>query len=107
MLGACGGDVGTGDDAAAGRRSRSGGEIALAVEQWPECLDPLTSCANSSWLSWSVLVHLQPSLMKAGPDNSLRASPVLSEEPTTDNCGVVINADDTFTVTYRLDPEAR
>ena len=84
-----------------------GGEIVLAVEQWPECLNPITSCANASWLSWAVLVHLQPGLMEFDADNSLRASPVLTEAPTTDNGGVTVNDDGTFTVTYRLDPDAR
>ena len=86
---------------------RPGGEIALAVEQWPECLNPLTACSNATWLSWSVLVHLQPGLMEFDERNNLRASPVLAETPTADNGGAVPNADGTFTVTYRLNSEAR
>ena len=86
---------------------RSGGEMVLAVEQWPECLNPLTSCANASWLNWSVLVHLQAGLMEYDERNNLRASPVIVEAPSTDNGGVETRADGGFTVTYRLNPEAR
>lgn len=86
---------------------RPGGEIVLAVEQWPECLNPITSCANASWLDWSVLVHLQPSLMEFDAANGLRASPVLLEAPTADNGGATVNEDGTFTVVYRLNPDAR
>ena len=86
---------------------RPGGEIVLAVEQWPECLNPVTSCANASWLSWAVLVHLQPSLMEFDAENTLRASPVLLEAPTMDNGGAAVNEDGTFTVVYRLNPDAR
>ena len=59
VAGACGGDGDEGSGSSGG-----GGEIVLAVEQWPECLNPITSCANASWLSWSVLVHLQPGLLE-------------------------------------------
>ena len=95
----------TGTDVAPSERS--GGEIVLAVEQWPECLNPLTSCSNSSWLRYSVHVHVQPSLMEFDVDNNLRPSPVLLEEPTVDNGGAVVNDDGTMTITYRLNPQAR
>lgn len=88
-------------------RVRSGGEIVLAVSQWPECLNPLTHCSNSSWLHYSVLDHLLPGLVEYDSDNSLRASPLLLEVPSVDNGGVVVNGDGSFVVTYRLDPDAR
>ena len=25
------------------------GQIVIGAEQWPECLNPITECANSSW----------------------------------------------------------
>ena len=54
-----------------------------------------------------MLVHLQPGLLEFDPGNFLRASPVVEEIPSADNGGVVLNNDGTFTVTYRLDPDAR
>ena len=86
---------------------RPGGEIVLAVEQWPECLNPITSCNNATWLSWSVLVHIVPRLMEFDVDHNIGASPVLMEAPTVDNGGAVLNDDGTLTITYRLNPEAR
>ena len=86
---------------------RPGGEIVLAVEQWPECLNPLTSCDNATWLSWSVLVHVLPRLMEFDVNNNIRASPVLVEAPTVGNRGAVLNDDGTLMITYRLNPEAR
>ncbi|MDE0653418.1 MAG: ABC transporter substrate-binding protein [bacterium] len=85
---------------------RPGGELILAVEQWPECLNPVTSCANSTWMIWSVATHLLPSLMELDPDNAYRPSPTLLEEPTLENGGLAVGDDGTFTLTYRLNPEA-
>ena len=90
----------------AGTASESGGELILAVEQWPECLNPVTSCANSTWMIWSVATHLLPSLMELDPGNAYRPSPTLLAEPTVENGGLAVADDGTFTVTYRLNPEA-
>ena len=105
---ACGGGT-TGDSATTAGDGATGsrGEIVLAVEQWPECLNPITSCVNATWLSWSVLVHLQPGLLEFDSANVLRASPVVEEMPSHDNGGVVVDDDGSFTVTYRLDLDAR
>ncbi len=84
----------------------SGGELVLAVEQWPECLNPITSCANASWLNWSVTTHVLPSLMELDVDNAYQPSPTLLEEPTVGNGGLMVAGDGTFTVTYRLNPDA-
>ncbi|MXV91015.1 MAG: hypothetical protein F4004_10095 [Acidimicrobiia bacterium] len=83
-----------------------GGELILAVEQWPECLNPVTSCANASWTLWSVNTHVLPRLMELDLQNNYQASPTLAEEPTTDNGGLQVADDGTFTLTYRLHPDA-
>ncbi|MYG99021.1 MAG: hypothetical protein F4011_09415 [Acidimicrobiaceae bacterium] len=97
----------TGPDPAETAAARPGGEIVLAVEQWPECLNPLTSCANATWMIWSVLVHVLPGLMEYDINNNIGASPVLAEAPTVENGGAVLNDDGTLTITYRLNPDAR
>ena len=101
------GSADTAPEPAEPAEGRPGGEIVLAVEQWPECLNPITSCNNATWLSWSVLVHLLPRLMEFDVDHNIGASPVLVEAPTVDNGGAVLNDDGTLTITYRLNPEAR
>ena len=84
----------------------AGGELILAVEQWPECLNPVTSCANASWTLWSVNTHVLPRLMELDLRNNYQASPTLLEEPTTANGGLAVTGDGTFTLTFRLSPEA-
>ena len=84
----------------------TGGELILAVEQWPECLNPVTSCANASWTLWSVNTHILPRLMELDLQNNYRVSPTLLEEPTTANGGLQVADDGTFTLTYRLNPDA-
>ncbi len=84
----------------------TGGELILAVEQWPECLNPVTSCANASWTLWSVNTHILPRLMELDLQNNYQASPTLLEEPTSANGGLQVAADGTFTLTYRLHPDA-
>ena len=84
----------------------TGGELILAVEQWPECLNPVTSCANASWTLWSVNTHILPRLMELDLQNNYQVSPTLLEEPTTANGGLVVADDGTFTLTYRLHPDA-
>ena len=93
----------TAADEAAGAE---GGEAILAAEQWPECLNPITSCANASWLSWSVLTHVLPRAMELDIDNAHVASPVLVEAPTEENGGLVVNDDGTFTLTFQISPDA-
>ena len=33
------------------------GQIVIGAEQWPECLNPVTECANSSWMRLDVGVQ--------------------------------------------------
>ena len=102
---------GSGTDTSAGETGSgqggaTGGELILAVEQWPECLNPVTSCANASWTLWSVTTHVLPRLMELDLQNNYRASPTLLEEPTTANGGLQVTDDGTFALTYRLRPDA-
>ncbi len=84
----------------------TGGTLVLAVEQWPECINPVTSCANASWTIWSVFAHLLPRLMELDQTNTYVASSLLTEEPTVENGGLSTADDGTFTLTYRLNPAA-
>ena len=31
------------------------GKVVIGAEQWPECLNPFTECANSSWMVWTTI----------------------------------------------------
>ena len=82
---------------------QDGGSVVFAAEQWPECLNPVTSCANASWLTWSVTAHILPRLMEVDAEGGYRASPVLAEAPSLEN-GLI--TEEPFTVTFRLREDA-
>jgi peptide/nickel transport system substrate-binding protein len=81
----------------------TGGSVVFAAEQWPECLNPVTSCANASWLTWSVIHHILPKLMEVDQEGNYQASPVLEEPPSLEN-GLI--TEDPFTVTFKIRDDA-
>lgn len=83
--------------------SITGGDVVFAAEQWPDCLNPITSCANASWLVWSVTAHVLPRLMELDVDGNHQASPVIVEAPSLEN-GLI--TEDPFTVTYQIRDDA-
>lgn len=100
------GDDATGDTSAtsdAPSDGSSGGNVVFAAEQWPECINPVTSCANASWLTWSVIHHVLPKLMEVDAEGNYQASPLIEEAPSLDN-GLI--TEDPFTVTFNLREEA-
>ncbi len=76
------------------------GAVFIA-SQWPECTNPITSCANASWLSWVSSIHVLPRLMEVDLNGEYVPSPVLAGDPEA-----VENDDGTFTVTYSISPDA-
>ncbi len=38
------------------------GQIVIGAEQWPECLNPVTECANSSWMVWTSAFKVLPAV---------------------------------------------
>jgi peptide/nickel transport system substrate-binding protein len=101
---ACGGGGGTssgGNNNATAQKQ--GGKAVFAAEQWPECLNPITSCANASWLPWTAWEHVMPRLMQTDPKGNFVASDLLVEAPSEQNGGIKTNP---FTITYKIKPEA-
>ena len=48
------------------------GQIVIGAEQWPECLNPITECANSSWYVWTVSFPIMPGVWDTTNDRYLR-----------------------------------
>jgi peptide/nickel transport system substrate-binding protein len=71
----------------------------FGAEQWPECLNPITSCGSSSWTWYTVLEHILPRAMQLDPQGNVIASPLLVEAPTLENGGLT---QDPFTVRFRI-----
>ncbi len=102
LAAACGGGGGGGTGTTTAT-AKQGGKIVIAAEQWPECLSPITSCANASWLGWTAWMHVMPRLMQVDTKGNYVASDLLVEAPTEQNGGIKENP---FTITYKLKPEA-
>src|SRR5262245_20676786 len=103
---ACGGGGGTSSTPTAGGTTQpapsalpTGGEIVLGAEQWPECINPITSCSSATWAYYSVFEQVLPYAMILDLSGNFVASPVLTEAPTLDNGGLTQNP---FTVTYKI-----
>lgn len=82
-----------------------GGTLTLGAEQFPECINPITACANSSWMAWAVVGHVLPRLMELSPEGENIPSPLLDGEPELAGEGVD-DSGDPFSVTYTLHPDA-
>jgi len=83
---------------------KKGGELVIGAEQFPDCINPITQCANSSWMHWAVDQYVLPKLMTFDKDSNFIASPVLAEAPTKDNGGIKENP---FILTFKLNPDAK
>jgi peptide/nickel transport system substrate-binding protein len=62
------------------------GQIIIGAEQWPECLNPITECANSSWMVWTTAFVVLPSVWDTTNDGRFEITNLVSGEPT-----VVVN----------------
>jgi peptide/nickel transport system substrate-binding protein len=83
---------------------RQGGSITVAAEQWPQCLNPITSCTSSLPDTWTVANQVLPRAMEITPRGDYVASPVLSEEPSQANGG--LRQSPNYSVTFRISKEA-
>ena len=82
--------------------AKKGGTIILGAEQWPECLNPITQCSNSSWMHWGVDIHVLPKLMTFDEQGNFIPSPVLDGMPTIDGKGSGKNETAPFSVTFKI-----
>ena len=65
--------------------SRQGGtEILIGAEQWPDCINPVTECANSSWMVWTAAFPFLPGVWDTTADGVRDSPPLVTEEPTVE-----------------------
>jgi peptide/nickel transport system substrate-binding protein len=100
---ACGGGAGQPTRSPTAPTVRKGGQIVIAAEQWPECVNPITSCSSATWYWYSVALHVLPRAMVLDLQGNFIASPMLVEAPTLENGGVTQNP---FTITFKINPKA-
>jgi len=57
------------------------GQIVIGAEQWPECLNPVTQCSNSSWMVWTTAFPMLPGLWWATNDQEFKTTQLVTGEP--------------------------
>ncbi len=57
------------------------GQIVIGAEQWPECLDPFTECANSSWMVWTTAFVVSPGVWATTNDGEYVLTNLVTGEP--------------------------
>jgi len=60
---------------------QGGSDITVGAEQWPDCINPATECANSSWMFWVSASQVLPSVWDTSADG-YEITPLVTEEPT-------------------------
>ncbi|MFZ9324307.1 MAG: ABC transporter substrate-binding protein [Ilumatobacteraceae bacterium] len=58
------------------------GKVVLGAEQWPACLNPVTECANSSWMVWTTINQVMPGAFATTNDGAYVITNLLTGEPT-------------------------
>jgi peptide/nickel transport system substrate-binding protein len=58
------------------------GQIVIGAEQWPDCLNPVTECANSSWYVWTTAFKVLPSVWATTAKGTYEATQLVTGEPT-------------------------
>ncbi|MCX6531724.1 MAG: ABC transporter substrate-binding protein [Actinobacteria bacterium] len=56
------------------------GQIVFGAEQWPECLNPITECANSSWMVWTTAFQVMPGAYATTNDGKYAVTNLLAGE---------------------------
>ncbi|MEN9804758.1 MAG: hypothetical protein RIS41_1605 [Actinomycetota bacterium] len=60
------------------------GQIIIGAEQWPECLNPVTECANSSWMVWTTAFPVLPNVWDTTNDGELVITNLVVSEPVVE-----------------------
>ena len=61
--------------------SNGDGQIIVGAEQWPECLNPITECANSSWYEWTTGFKVLPTVWATTSKGTYEATQLVTGEP--------------------------
>jgi peptide/nickel transport system substrate-binding protein len=56
-------------------------ELVVGAEQWPECINPVTECANSSWMVWTTSFAAFPAVWDTTADGNFLLTNLMAGEP--------------------------
>lgn len=76
--------------------------LKFGSEQWPECLNPVTACSNSSWLAWH-MTGTMTYLITADNEGNYIPSPLIKKIPNEADGSLV---KEPFSVTFELNDMA-
>jgi len=79
---------------------KSGGTLAVGIEQEPDCLDWIGACAGSSYGYWIANPETIPHVYLTTPQNTYQLGAVMASDPT-------LSAGPPQTVTYHINPQAK
>ncbi len=57
------------------------GEIIIGAEQWPDCINPVTECANSSWMVWTATFPVLPAMYDTTGEGTYALTDLIVAEP--------------------------
>ena len=60
------------------------GQIVIGAEQWPECLNPVTECANSSWMVWTTVFPILPGVWATTNDGTYETTNLVAGDPVVE-----------------------
>jgi peptide/nickel transport system substrate-binding protein len=105
LTGAACDTAGDGGAASPAGEPQRGGQAVFGAEQWPQCVNPITSCAFASWYAYTVQFHTMPRLLELDTAGNFIAGDMslATEVPSLEN-GMI--TEDPFTVTFNIKDEA-
>ncbi len=86
----------------AAEEGEPGGTLVFAAEQYPLCLNWITSCYNASWMHYISTLEVLPQLLIYDEDNNYKPG-IVTEIPSLDNGGLT---ESPFSVTYEIEEDA-
>lgn len=60
---------------------KSGDQITVGAEQWPDCINPVTECANSSWEVWTAGFPILPAIWDTTATGEYKITSLVAGEP--------------------------
>jgi peptide/nickel transport system substrate-binding protein len=61
--------------------AKSGDQITIGAEQWPDCVNPITQCANSSWAVWTTFMKVLNNAYDTTSTGDYKVTSLLAGEP--------------------------
>ncbi len=56
-------------------------ELIVGAEQWPACINPITECANSSWMVWTAMFPIYPAVWDTTADGNFALTNLMASDP--------------------------